>query len=211
MTQLRVLRSEWTEFRSLRSTMWTLLTSAALLIGLDAGSAAITVNQPGGLAPGETAISTSRTGTFIAQLAIGARGVLMITGGYSTGMIRASVTVVPRRLPMLWANLVVVAGTVFATLFVARYAAFGVGQAILSSKHLNASLTDPAAARAVLGAALYITVGAMTGLGLGDLLRNAAIGVTIFVAVFFVIPPLTCYPPRGPRTSCNTYRPTPAP
>ena len=191
VTQLRVLRSEWTKFRSLRSTLWTLLIAAVLMVGLGAGIAAITVNQPEGLAPGETAISTSLTGTFIAQLAIGALGVLMITGEYSTGMIRSSLTAVPRRLPVLWAKLVVVAGTVFATLFVAGYAAFAVAQAILSGKHLNVPLTDPAAPRAVLGAALYLTVGAMTGLALGALLRNTAIAITIFVAVFFVIPPLT--------------------
>ena len=165
--------------------------AAVLMIGLGAGIAAITVNQPEGLAPGETAISTSLIGTFFAQLAVGALGVLMITGEYSTGMIRSSLTVVPQRLPVLWAKLIVVAVTVFATLFVAGFTAFLVGQAILSSKHLNVSLTDPTAPRAVLGAALYLTIGAMTGLALGALPRNTAIAITIFVAVFFVIPPLT--------------------
>ncbi len=102
VTQARVLLSEWTKFRSLRSTVYTLLIAVVFMIGLGALFAAITANQPGGFEPGATAISTSLTGTFFAQLAVGVLGVLLITGEYSTGMIRSSLTVVPRRLPMLW-------------------------------------------------------------------------------------------------------------
>ena len=59
MTQSRVARSEWTKFRSLRSTVYTLLVAVVLMIGLGALFAAITANQPGGIEPGATAISTS--------------------------------------------------------------------------------------------------------------------------------------------------------
>ena len=96
--------------------------------------AAITASQPGGFEPGETAISTILTGTFFAQLAIGVLGVLLISGEYSTGMIRSSLTVVPRRLPMLWAKLAVFAGVVFLTMLVASFASFFVGQALLSGQ-----------------------------------------------------------------------------
>ena len=83
--------------------------------------------------PGATAISTSLTGTFFAQLAIGVLGVLLITGEYSTGMIRASLTVVPARLPMLWGKLAVCAGAVFLTMLAASFTAFSIGQALLSA------------------------------------------------------------------------------
>ena len=43
----------------------------------------------------------------VAQLSIGVLGVLVITGEYSTGMIRATLAAVPRRLPVLWARAVV--------------------------------------------------------------------------------------------------------
>jgi len=104
VTGPRVVLSEWTKFRSLRSTVYTLLMAVAFMIGLGALIAAITANQPGGLGPGESAVSISLSGMFFAQLAIGVLGVLLITGEYSTGMIRSSLTVVPRRLPMLWGN-----------------------------------------------------------------------------------------------------------
>jgi ABC-type transport system involved in multi-copper enzyme maturation permease subunit len=190
VTQARVLLSEWTKFRSLRSTISTLLIAVVLMIGLGAMFAAITAGQSTGFEPGATAISTSLTGTFFAQLAIGALGVLLITGEYSTGMIRSSLTVVPSRLPMLWGKLAVFAGTAFLTMLAAGLTSFLVGQALLGEQ-LSASLTDPGALRSVLGAALYLTVAGLTAIALGALLRNTAAAITTFVAVFFVIPPLT--------------------
>jgi hypothetical protein len=191
VTQGRVLLSEWTKFRSLRSTVTTLLIAVVVMIGLGALFAAITASQPTGFEPGTTAISTSLTGTFFAQLAVGVLGVLLIAGEYSTGMIRSSLTVVPRRLPILWAKMVVFAGTVFITMLAAGLTAFFVGQALLAGQDLDASLSDPGALRSVLGAALYLTVAGLTAIALGSVLRNTAAAITTFVAVFFVIPPLT--------------------
>jgi ABC-2 type transport system permease protein len=191
VTQVRVLFSEWTKFRSLRSTVSTLLIAVVVMIGLGAMFAAITASQATGFEPGATAISTSLTGTFFAQLAIGVLGVLLITGEYSTGMIRSSLTVVPSRLPMLWGKLAVFAGTVFLTMLAASFTSFFVGQALLSGHHLDASLSDPGALRAVFGAALYLTVAGLTATAIGALLRNTAGAITTFVAVFFVFPPLT--------------------
>jgi ABC-type transport system involved in multi-copper enzyme maturation permease subunit len=190
VTQGRVVLSEWTKLRSLRSTIATLLVAATLMIGLGAMFAAITASEATGFAPGTSAISTSLTGTFFAQLAVGVLGVLLISGEYSTGMIRSSLTVVPARLPMLWGKLAVFAVTVFVTMVVAGFASFYAGQALLGTD-LDASLSDPGALRSVVGAALYLTVAGMTALALGALLRNTAAAITTFVAVFFVIPPLT--------------------
>ena len=208
VTQLRVVLSEWTKFRSLRSTLYTLLLAVVFMIGLGALFSAITANQPGGLEPGQSAISTSLTGTFFAQLAVGVLGVLLITGEYSTGMIRASLTVVPKRLPMLWAKLGVFAGVVFLTMLLASVTSFFVGQALLSGHNLNASLSDPGALRSVVGASLYLTVAGMTALALGALLRNTAAAVTTFVAVFFVIPPLTNLLPRSLTDHFVQYLPS---
>ena len=189
VTQFRVLLSEWTKLRSLRSTVYTLLAAVVLMIGLGALFAAIAASQPS-FNPGENATSTSLTGTFFAQLAIGVLGVLLISGEYSTGMIRASLTVVPGRLPVLWAKLAVFAAAVFATMLLASLTSFLIGQALLSGHHPTASLADPETLRSVVGAALYLTVAGMTGLALGALLRTTAAAISTFVGVFFVIPPL---------------------
>ena len=208
VTQARVLLSEWTKFRSLRSTATTLLVAVLLMIGLGALFAAITAAAPGGFGPGTTAVSTSLTGTFFAQLAIGVLGVLLITGEYSTGMIRSSLTVVPRRLPVLWGKLAVFAGTVFLTTLAASLTSFLVGQSLLSSQHLDASLSDPGAVRSVVGAALYLTVAGLTAIALGALLRNTAAAITTFVAVYFVIPPLTNLLPASVTEHFVAYLPS---
>jgi ABC-2 type transport system permease protein len=210
VTQPRVVLSEWTKFRSLRSTVYTLAVAIVFMIGLGALFGAITASQPGGFGPGATAISTSLTGTFFAQLAIGVLGVLLISGEYSTGMIRSSLTVVPRRLPMLWGKLAVFTGVVFLTMLIASVTAFFVGQALLSGRHLDASLSDPGAVRSVFGAALYVTVAGMTALALGALLRNTAAAITTFVAVFFVIPPLTLLLPTSLTDHFVQYLPSSA-
>ena len=63
-------------------------------------------------------INTAVGGYHLAQLAIGVLGVLVITGEYSTGMIRSSLMAVPRRLPVLWAKLLVFAAVTFVLMLV---------------------------------------------------------------------------------------------
>jgi len=195
VTQLRVFRSEWTKFRSVRSTVWTLLIAVVLTIGIGALFSAITASQYHTFSPADkasfSAVGTTLNGVTFAQLAIGVLGVLLISGEYSTGMIRSSLTAVPRRLPVLWAKLAVFAGVVFAVMLVASLVSFFLGQALLSGHHLNVTLSAPGALRSVIGAALYATVAGMIGLALGALLRNTAAGISTFVAAFFVFPPLT--------------------
>ena len=69
--------AKWTKFRTLRSTVYTLLIALVLVIGIGALFAAITADQPGGMEPGQTAISTSLAGMFFAQLAVGVLGMLL--------------------------------------------------------------------------------------------------------------------------------------
>ena len=44
--------------------------------------------------------------------------------------------------------------------------------------------------RAVIGAALYLTVIGLFGLGLGAIVRNTAGGIAAFAGIMFVLPPL---------------------
>ena len=212
VTQPRVLLSEWTKFRSLRSTVYTLLIAIVLTIGIGALFSAVTASQYHTFSPGDKAtfspITTSLNGMIFAQLAIGVLGVLMISGEYSTGMIRSSLTAVPKRLPVLWAKLGIFAGVVFAVTLVTSFVSFFLGQALLSSHHLNVSISAPGALRSVVGAALYVTVAGMTGISVGALLRNTAAGISTFVAAFFVIPPLTDLLPSSWSSHFAQYLPS---
>ncbi len=134
----------------------------------------------------------------------------MISGEYSTGSIRSSLTAVPRRLPLLWAKLAVFAGVVFSTMLAASFISFFVGQALLSQHDMDVSLSEPGALRAVVGAALYLTVVGITGLALGTLLRNTAAAISTVVVVFFVIAPLTLLLPSSWTALFVQYLPSTA-
>ncbi len=212
VTQARVLLSEFTKFRSLRSTMYTLLTAVALMIGVGALFSAVTASQYHTFSAADKAafnpVATSLQGTVFAVVAFGVLGVLLMSGEYTTGMIRSSLTAVPRRLPVLWSKLAVFAGTIFSVSVVASFISFFLGQALLSGHHLGVAITAPGALRSVIGAALYITVAGMIGVALGALVRNTAAGIAAFAGVFFVIPQLTRLLPASIGNHLTPYLPS---
>ena len=199
VTQVRVVRAEWTKLRALRSTWWCGLLAVVLIVGLGAavaGSGApYTITAANSAAGG---VSVSLVGIVIAQLVLGVLGVLAFSGEYATGMIRATLAVVPSRLPVLWAKLIVVVGLVLPLSLLAALAEFFVATALESSRGGSAiSLTDPGVLREVVGASLYLAVIAVIGLALGALLRRTAAGLSVFAAVFFVVPIVAAYLPQS--------------
>ena len=123
---------------------------------------------------------------------------LVFGGEYGTGMIRATLAVVPSRLPVLWAKLLVLAGLVLPVALVAALAEFFVATAIQSARGGSViSLTDPGVLRTVIGASLYLTVTAVIGLALGALLRRTAVGVSVFAGLFFVAPIIVAQLPHS--------------
>ena len=199
VTQVRVVRSEWTKLRALRSTWWCGLLAVLLIVGLGAaiaGSGAPYKISAGNSAAGGVAVSLA--GVVIAQLVLGVLGVLMFSGEYATGMIRATLAAVPSRLPVLWAKLIVLVGLVLPLSLLAAVAEFFVTTALESSRGGSAiSLTDPGVLREVAGASLYVAVIAVIGLALGGMLRRTAAGLSVFAAVFFVVPIVTAYLPHS--------------
>jgi ABC-2 type transport system permease protein len=190
VTQARVVRAEWTKLRALRSTWWCGLTAVVLIVGLGAAVAgsgtAYHVSAANSAAAG---ISTALLGVLFAQLILGVVGVLAFSGEYGTGMIRATLAVVPARLPVLWAKLIVLVGLVLPVTLLCAVADFFAATAIESARGGSAiTLTDPGVLREVIGASLYLTVVVVIGLALGALLRKTAAALSVFAAVFFVVP-----------------------
>lgn len=113
-------------------------------------------------------------------------GVLVISGEYGTGMIRSTLTAVPRRLLVPLSKLAVFGILVLATMTVAAFAAFFVGQSLLGPH--GVSLSAPHALRAVLGVGLYLTVVAALALGIGFALRSTAGGIATTFGLLLVLP-----------------------
>ena len=135
-------------------------------------------------------------------------GVLIITGEYSTGMIRASFTAVPKRLPVLWAKLAVYAVVTFVLMVPSVLLAFWGSQAILNQHHiLQISFSHAGVARSVIGGALYLVVLGMFAMAIGAIVRNTAGGIAAFAAIFFVIPPLMNILPSSWNNAISPYLP----
>jgi len=211
VTLPNVLRSEWTKLWSLRSTRWSLLASFVSMAGLGPLIAAAQMARWNQLQPHDRltydAINTGVGGYHLAQLAIGVLGVLVITGEYSTGMIRSSMMAVPRRLPVLWAKLLVFAAVTFVLMLVATLISFFAVQAIVTQHHVQHSIGDPGALRTVLGSALFLTVLAVMCVGIGGILRNTAGGIATFVALLFVLPGISAILPSSINNSVSPYLP----
>jgi len=212
VTQAHVLRSEWTKLVSLRSTRWSLLVATLLTVALPALFAAVTSSHWGGMSAHDRAnrhpLDIALAGVNLSQLAIGVLGVLVITGEYSTGMIRASLTAVPKRLPVLWAKLAVYAVVSFVLMLPCVVIAFFASQAILARHNiLQISFSHPGVARAIVGGAVYLTLLGVFTLAVGTIVRNTAGGIVVFVAIFFVIPPLLDILPASWNNALSPYLP----
>jgi len=194
-----VVRSEWVRFRSLRSTWITMLLTVAIVIGFGALSCLGAVSHDRGaevLRPDFDATLRSLVGTFFAQLAFGVLGVLVVTGEYSTGMIRATFTAVPRRLTVFLARLTVFALASFVVLVPTAVVTFLIGQSILARDGVDTTLGAPHVLRAVIGSALYLVAIGLLGMALGWLIRHTAGAIFALVGVLFVVPLIIVFMPR---------------
>jgi len=214
VTLVRVLRSEWTKLWSLRSTRYSLLLAFVAMAGLGPLIAAISMGRWSHLSPGDRlnfdSIDRSLGGYHIAQLAIAVLGVLVISGEYSTGQIRSSLMAVPRRLPVLWAKLLVFAAVSFVLMLIASLIGFFASQAILTQHHVNVSLSHPHALRALIGIVLYMTFTGVLCTALGTIIRSTAGGISAFVALLFVLPGIMAILPSNIGNSVHPYLPSTA-
>jgi ABC-type transport system involved in multi-copper enzyme maturation permease subunit len=196
-----VFRSEWTKLWSLRSTYYILAIAVLFMIGLSfliALGIREGLQQAGGIVqvPGigdaisEVSVWLSLQGIRLAQLAVGVLGVLVVTGEYSSGMIRATMAAVPTRVPVLVSKALIVIIAIFVVMVPAGIAAFLLAQSVLAELNLSAQLSDPGVMRIIIGAALYLCAVGVIGSALAWLLRNAAGAIFALVAVLILLPVL---------------------
>ncbi|HVM66791.1 MAG TPA: hypothetical protein VMU14_18120 [Acidimicrobiales bacterium] len=212
VTQGNVIRSEWIKFRTVRSTVIVSALTALFMVGLGLLVSAVTHAHWDHLDPEEqlpfNLIRRSLVGVFLAQLTVGVLGVLVITAEYTTGMIRATLGAVPRRLPVLWGKLAVFAPVTFLLTLAASFAAFLGGQALLRSH--GVPLSTPGALRAVFGVALYLTVLSVLAVALGFIIRNTAGAITALFAIIIVLPAIAAALPSSWQRSIVPYLPSSA-
>lgn len=190
VTFVGVLRSEWIKLTSLRSTVWCYAIIVAINLGL-ALLAAATIQLQGDQTPTldqEFWVRSATVGIIFSQLVIAVLGALVITGEYGTGMIRSTLTVVPKRLPALLAKAVVFGLSTFAVSLVSIIGSALVAAPILAGKGFTLDLADGLAWGALIGGAGYLSLVGLIALFLGTIVRNSAAGISAALGLIFVAP-----------------------
>jgi ABC-2 type transport system permease protein len=185
-----LLLSEWIKLSSLRSTVWCYGIMFILNIGLGALLALSFQQRPDGTAALDQSfwVATGTVGIAFSQLVIAVLGALVITGEYGTGMIRSTLTAVPKRLPALLSKALVFALVTSVVSLASIFGAALVAQLILSGKGLNLDLADGRAWGALIGGAAFLTLVGLVALFLGTIVRNSAAGISAALGLILVAP-----------------------
>lgn len=188
-----VVHSEWIRFRSVRSSTITLLTAGAVMIAFGmifSATAGSTEAAPGPTVGITDPIDIALGAASLTQMIIGVLGVLVVAGEYSTGLIRTSIAAVGRRLKLLGAKSIVLAGVTAAVMAVATTLAVWLGQAVYAGDEATVSMADSELWGVILGATTYLTGIALIGAALGFILRSTAGAIAVLVGGVFIGPNL---------------------
>ena len=178
-----VLAFEWVKLRSVRSNYVTLGIAAIATIGSTA-IVARTVGSAPSPPPGDsfTALTVSFLGyAEYAVIPVSVLAVLQFTSEYTTGLIRITFAAVPRRWAVLGGKAAVTGGAALVAGEVLAFTCFFLTQAMLSGRHRGLSLAQPGVPGAVLAGGFVLCACALTGLGLGAIVRHTpgAIAATL--------------------------------
>jgi len=201
LTFAGVVRAEWIKLFSLRSTWWTLGLTIVLMAGFALLQAwgvglmldgRIRAGTPGGaevegpfrITGAEVAIG----GYQVGALTLAVLGALLMTGEYSTGAIRSTLTAVPRRLPVLAAKALTMVVATLAVSALSLVVGSLAAAPILSSHDLLPALDEPRTWQVFGGMAFLFVVAGLFALGLAAIIRSTAGTITVAATVFLLLP-----------------------
>ena len=177
-------RMEWIKLFSLRSTWWTLVITVVGAIGIGV-TVGINTRDAGG-----DLTNNALAGIVPALLLTGVLGVLTMTSEYSSGLIRATLTAIPRRGMVLAAKAAVFGVVALAAGEAAAFISFFAGGAALRHGIAAPTLGQPGVLRAVLLAGTGFCLIGLFGLGLGVIIRHSGAAIAALVGGVYVGPPL---------------------
>jgi len=171
----RALHAEWTKLWTVPGTAWLLLAAVVGTAGLGALAAAACSPTACG-----DPTRTSLTGLHVGQSTVAILAALAIGGEYTTGMMRVTLTALPRRPAVLAAKATVLAAVVLPAAALAVPASLLAGDA--------PSLSDGPALRAAAGSVLYLLLMALLALGVTAVVRNPAAAIGTVLGLLYLFP-----------------------
>jgi ABC-2 type transport system permease protein len=202
----RLVRSEWIKLWTVRSTWWVVPIAILAQTGFAWLIAYFGTQSSGPDGPGDFTADYLVMGIQFSQLAVCVLAVLTLTGEYSTGMIRSTLTSAPKRLPALHAKGLVILAVSFAIGVVAAVLSWLVTYPVLGDTY-RLDLGDATNQRVLLGAPLYMVGIAVLAYAIGALLRHTAGGIAAVLGLLLVIEPLLSSVPWKFFTTIAPYLP----
>jgi ABC-2 type transport system permease protein len=189
----QALHAEWTKLRTVAGPMWLL--AAVVLLTVVIGVLVVTsmTYWPGDATQDTTKLSLA--GVDIGQAVAAIIGVMCVSSEYSSGLMRLSLTAVPRRWRVLVSKAVFAGGLSLAAGAVAVVASVLLGQVILAGHGFTAahgyavlSLAHGPTLRAAVGSAIYLALIALLGLGVATAVRDSATSIGVVLGLLFIFP-----------------------
>jgi ABC-2 type transport system permease protein len=188
---IETLHAEWTKLRTVASSGWLLLTTIVLTVGIGAIGTDV-VKCPASCGIDTTKMSL--TGIILGQAAVAGLAVMFVTGEYSTGMVRTTLTAIPRRSVMVAAKAIVLSAVIAAAGLISVLGSLLAGRIFLPGNGYTAangfealSLLHGPTLRAAAGSVLYLVLIGLIGLGLGLALRSAAAATATALGLIYVL------------------------
>jgi ABC-2 type transport system permease protein len=187
------LHAEWTKLRTVPGPGWLLLAVITLTVAVGAGTdaAARCPSASCHLDPARTSL----TGIYLSQAIVVILATAAVSGEYSSGMIRVTLTAMPRRATVLAAKVGAITSLVLAAGTIAVLGAVLAGRLILPGRGFTAahgypalSLADGPVLRAAAGSVLYLALITLLSLGVAAAVREAAMAIGIVLGLLFVFP-----------------------
>jgi ABC-2 type transport system permease protein len=185
------LRAEWTKLRTLPGTGWLLIGVVISTVAVSAAVAAATHQTSHGGDPTKLAL----TGIDLGQVVVAVLAVLVISEEYGTGMIRATLSAIPRRIHLLAAKAVNVAGLTLVAGVLAVTGCLVAGRLLLPGAGLDpahgyalVSISHSPTLRAAIGSVLYLVLIALLSLGIATAIRDTAVSIGAVLALLFLPP-----------------------
>jgi ABC-type transport system involved in multi-copper enzyme maturation permease subunit len=204
-------RMEWIKLRSLRSTRWTAAVSAVIMVGLGILVLRFVPSHWDRMSRADRAsfdpVNSGFTGLALAQLAAAALGALVVTGEFSSGLIRTTLAAAPGRVRLVAAKALVFTLAALVIGEVLALVTFLAGQAMLHGPAPRDTLASPGAARAVVLAGAYLALIGLIGMGAGLIVRHSAGAIAAAAGVILVLPPITLAFPQGMQHAVQRFLP----
>lgn len=186
------VRAEWTKIRSTRAFYIQMVLAVVLAIGMSAlialaiGSGWDDMNsaQKADFEP----VFASLFGLAFSGIVLTVTGTTLMSSEYTSGMIRLTMTIMPRRLNVLFAKAAVITAIMWGIGIILVLGSFFAGQTVLGTFDgvPTAKLGDSDSQRAILAAWVTTPLFPLIGLCLGAILRSTASAITAVLAFIFV-------------------------